>query len=283
MTKGFICIAQNNKDVDYVRLAYALALSINNTQSKYKNISIITNENLSQKTSSCFEHVIKIENDRAKDNDWKLHNIVDLYDYTPYDETIFIESDMLFLSDISHWWKTLTKRDIWFTTLTKTYLNEASPTNTIYRKEFIQNKLPSIYAGLTYFKKTELAKQVFDLTKIICENWNEVVNEYLYRCPPKVFSTDVAFSLAVKMLGVEQDTTLELSFPYFTHMKTQNQGWLLADYITDEDWSKYINISFDKFNNSLGVKLSSIRQFGILHYHLKEFLTDEMIGILENE
>ena len=43
MSKGFLVLAQNS-DVDYVRQAYALALSIKATQPTINNISIITNE-----------------------------------------------------------------------------------------------------------------------------------------------------------------------------------------------------------------------------------------------
>ena len=32
MTKGYICIAQNNDNVNYLDQAYALALSLRNTQ-----------------------------------------------------------------------------------------------------------------------------------------------------------------------------------------------------------------------------------------------------------
>mgnify|MGYP001464861468 CR=1 FL=1 len=45
MKQGYLVIAQNSKDADgksinYVRMAYALALSIKHTQSQIKNISI---------------------------------------------------------------------------------------------------------------------------------------------------------------------------------------------------------------------------------------------------
>ena len=42
MSKGYLVLAQNSKDNDYARLAYALALSIQNSQSKVKNITLIT-------------------------------------------------------------------------------------------------------------------------------------------------------------------------------------------------------------------------------------------------
>jgi len=284
MAKGYICLVQNNSTTDYLRLAYALALSIRNTQSKVRKLSIVTDQkNIPQKYKEVFDNIIEIRNDRATESDWKLHNIVDLYEYTPYDETVMLDSDMLFLDDISHWWDKLQERDLWFTTNTRTYMNETAPLNTIYREEFLKNNLPSLYNAFFYFKKSENTERLFNEMKLICENWDYFVNRHLYKRKPKMFSTDVAFGLAVKILGLKDKATLsELCFPYFTHMKTTNQNWNLSAFELDEDWTKYPPMSFDKFNDTLGIKIGNVRQFGILHYHIKSFLTDEMLEILED-
>lgn len=280
--KGYVCVVQNNSKTDYLRLAYALALSIHNTQLKVNKLSIITDQkNIPQKYRKVFDKVIKIKNDRAKAVDWKLHNIVDLYDYTPYNETVMLDSDMLFLDSVDHWWDKLQERNLWFTTNTRTYMNEPMLLDTRYREEFIKNDLPSVYNAFFYFRKSNQAKELFDQTKIICENWDYFINKYMYRRKPKTFSTDVAFALALKILGLREEAMLsELCFPYFTHMRTNNQGWDLSTYELDEDWSKYPPISFDRFNNTLGIKIGNVRQFGILHYQEKSFLTDKMIEIL---
>lgn len=284
-SRGYICVAQNNAEskIDYVRMAYGLALSLKKTQSEIKNLSIVTDaKNIPEKYQKAFDHIIPIVNDRTENEDWKLHNIVDLYDYTPYDETVMLDSDMLFLSDISHWWDKLSEKDIWFTTNTKTYKGTKAPTDTIYRQEFIKNKLPSVYNAFFYFKKSDTAENLFNMMKLICTNWDEFCDKYLSILKPKVFSTDVAFGLAVKLLGlVEQSILPELSFPYFTHMKTHNQGWKLDGLNAVEDWTTYANVSFDDFNGSLGIKIGTVRQFGPLHYHVKNFLTDDMLRILE--
>ena len=282
MNKGYICVVQNNDNVDYLRAAYALALSLNNTQSKVKKLSIVTDMKVPKKYKYAFDEVISIKKDRAKNAGWKLHNLVDLYEYSPYDETVILDSDMLFLTDVSHWWNTLTKKDIWFTTNTKTFRDELSPTNTIYRQQFIKNELPSIYMAFFYFKKCDDAKILFNMAKGICENWKEVETTYLNKMKPGIFSTDITFALATKLTGLTEKATMpQFPFPYFTHMKTENQNWDLDGYKVHEDWRKYINVSFDEFNSSLGIKLGTLRQFAPLHYYIKEFLTDDMIKILK--
>ena len=283
MTKGYICIVQNNETVDYLRLAYALGLSIKNTQSKIDKLSIVTDiEDIPIHIQNVFDNIIPIKNDRAKNSDWKLDNIVDLYEYSPYEETVMLDSDMLFLSDVSHWWDTMNKRDIWFTTKTKTYRGTNTPKNTIYRQEFIKNDLPSVYNAFFYFKKSDTAYELFQMMKHIVENWDECCRRYLSVQKPKIFSTDVAFGLAVKLLGLTENATVpQLNFPYFIHMKAQNQGWSSKKHDIVEDWTKLTDVSFDRFNNSLGIKIGTVRQFGPLHYHIKHFITEQMIQILE--
>ena len=283
MSKGYICVVQNTKDTNYLRLAYALALSIKNTQSNVNKLSIVTDiKRMPKGYRKAFDKVIPLKHDRAKDEEWKLHNIVDLYDYTPYDETVMLDSDMLFLSDVSHWWDFLSLKNIWFTTQVRNLYNDTVPFGTIYREEFIKNSLPSVYNAFFYFKKSTEAKELFDMMKHVCTNWDFCVSRYLFNKKPKVFSTDVAFGLSLKLLGLGVEGTFDqMPFPYFTHMKIQNQGWSRLNRYEDGDWQKAVDVSIDSFDNSLGVIINTIRQFGVFHYHVKHFLSDKMIEILE--
>jgi hypothetical protein len=59
MSKGFCLLAQNNGKTDYVRQAYALALSLH----KYNNdqkISLITNDTLPEEWKEPFDQIIPI-------------------------------------------------------------------------------------------------------------------------------------------------------------------------------------------------------------------------------
>jgi hypothetical protein len=47
MSKGFLVLAQNTKDVNYVKQAYALALSIRHSQTTVKNISLVSFKKIS--------------------------------------------------------------------------------------------------------------------------------------------------------------------------------------------------------------------------------------------
>ena len=104
MSKGFVVLAQNNKTVDYITQAYALALSIKASQHEHNLISLITNDPVPKKYQKVFDQIISIPfNDDAENTDWKVENRWKIFHATPYDETIVLDTDMLMLEDISSW------------------------------------------------------------------------------------------------------------------------------------------------------------------------------------
>ena len=61
MSEGFCLLAQNNTTVDYIKQAYALAVSIHKFN-KDQNVSLITNDEVPKKYRSVFDKIIKILN-----------------------------------------------------------------------------------------------------------------------------------------------------------------------------------------------------------------------------
>ena len=59
MSDGFCLLAQNNSTVDYVKQAYALAVSIHKFN-KGQNISLITNDKVPEKYEHVFDKIINI-------------------------------------------------------------------------------------------------------------------------------------------------------------------------------------------------------------------------------
>ena len=274
--RGYITVVQNTKNSNYLDMAYAMALSIKNTQPEgYNNISIVCDDTTTvpKKYKKVFDHIIPMPwGDNAKDSAWKLENEWKVYHCTPYEETIKLDADMLFLSDQSFLWSFGKQFDIYPCTTVKTYRNEII-TNDFYRKTFTSNSLPNIYSALFYFKKTDQAQEFFDLVELITYNREKFFYEFLDHTRPLYFSTDVAYALAYKILFGDIKTSTEFCF---THMKTKLQNW--NDDLDDEDWTKYININF---SNVYGLKLDMMNQKNILHYHVKHFLNKDIIKKLE--
>ena len=99
---NFILVAQNTLEVDYVKQACALAMSIHATTPNSK-ISILTDDDVPVKYKKLFDNIIEIPwGDLANKYDWKIHNRWKTYFVSPYEDAIVLDTDMLVLEDITY-------------------------------------------------------------------------------------------------------------------------------------------------------------------------------------
>ena len=126
MTRGFVIMAQNTEKTDYVKCAKVLELSIKRVMPD-ANVTIITTDMLPY-------------GDQAPDSDWKLNNDWQVYDASPYDETIKLEADMFIPRDISHWFDILSVKDVVICTKIRNYKGSLSDVK-VYRKFNDDNNL----------------------------------------------------------------------------------------------------------------------------------------------
>jgi hypothetical protein len=279
--RGFFTFVQNTPTVDYIRLAYGLALSLKKTQPSvpYLTIGVEPGTIIETKYAWAFDSIVEIPwGDDAIGQPWKLQNEWKAIWMSPYEHTIKLDCDMLFFSDISSWWTRLIYQEsdvVW----TNTVLDwrGSSITNDFYRKVFTKNNLPNIYTGLSYFRKTDYTFAIFNMAKLIFWNWQAFFEQYLHpEYRPTYPSTDVIFALAMRILDLDDISSTPILIPTFTHMKSQLQGWQGID--VSEDWRTHLNVFF---NSNAECKLGNHRQYYPLHYHVKEFLTDDILSIYE--
>lgn len=278
MSKGYVILAQNTRKNDYLRLAYGLALSIKNSQSIVNNVCLITDEtNLPGNYYDVFDHVVPIPwTDHASLSKWKIENKWKYFHASPFDETVILDSDMVFPEDISHWWSVLAEKDIWITDKPRTFKGDII-TSTKYREAFVSNNLPNVYTAFMYFKKTDIVAELFKLIEVIFNNWERFYYNFLDENRPKRLSGDVAYALAVKILGIENECFGQLdSLPSFVHMKGHLQG--IDEKLITENWTENIPTYF---GNDGRFKIGNYQQTLPFHYHIKEWLTDDMIKIME--
>jgi len=273
MTFGYLLIVSEKDDTNYARLAYALALSIKNTQKEgYDKVALIINDKkrLEGFTSTwVFDEII--EWDGAEFWDGRSH--MDLL--SPWDQTICLDADMLFLRDYSHWAEYFIKNsELYVANKSYTYRGEVV-TDDYYRKTFLANELPNLYSFYTFFvKDSQLAKEFFNLQREIIKNPKEFSNLFLNNYKPKIVGTDEAFALAAKILDISDQISYDLEFPRVVHMKGMIQKW---PYPAD---SCYDHIGF-YFNRQGKLKLGNFEQTDIVHYVDKDKITLETINILE--
>ena len=281
MSRGFFTIAQGK---EYQRMAYAAALSLKISQpEEFSKLSIgVTKEelaNVDSKYLEVFDNVVEIPwKDHAAKSSWKLENEWKSIYMTPYDETIKLDADMLFPSDISGWWDLLSQSEGVFCTEAMTYRGEVISSD-YYRKTFTESELPNVYTAMFYFKKTDANFELFRLAEDIFNNWEKFFYEFLQpEHRPRFVSTDVVFALAAKILDYGSlNKTPHLSIPTFVHMKSQLQKWPDDQYMI-EDWTKIVR---SYYGRDCSLIVGNYKQELPFHYHVKTFLTDRMIEIME--
>jgi hypothetical protein len=197
--------------------------------------------------------------DQAPDTFWKLQNDWQVYDASPYEYTIKLESDMYLPRSIEHWWDALKDRDVVISTSIRNFKQEVSEVKA-YRRFITDNKLPDTYNGLTYFRKSELAEKFFAIVRDVFENWDEY-RKSLKCNVDEIATTDWAYAIAAHILGEENTTLPQFDSMSMVHMKQFING-LPTDKWTDTFIHELYPHTF---------RINTIAQMYPVHYHLKEF------------
>ena len=274
MSFGYLLIVSEHDTVDYLNLAYALAISIKNTQKPgYDQVALVINnkEKINQlKSSWVFDHVIEWDQETF----WDGRSWMD--QLSPFDATVCLDVDMLFMRDYSHWIDYFLENcDLYVANKSYTYRGELVY-DPYYRKAFIKNNLPNLYSFYTFFKKdSTISKDFFELGRQIIKNPVEFTNTFLTEHKPKILGTDEAFALAAKILDIQDQIAYPLEFPRVVHMKPMIQNWPWPADL----WSDHIGFYLNK---KAELKLGNYQQLDIVHYVEKDKINREMISILED-
>jgi hypothetical protein len=269
VSKGFLLLAQNTDDVDYIQQAYALACSIKLSQYRYKSVSVVTNDPVPEEYKGAFDQIISIPYFNKDINSlFKTEHRYQMYYATPYDETIVLDTDMLLLDDISLWWDYCSNHDIKFCNRIKNYKLE-TVVDTVHRKAFISNNLSSPYFALHYFKKSDYAKEFYKVLEFVCNNWQWCWSKFAPENYQSWSSMDLAVAITIEILGAHEQVLDVLNPMEFIHMKPLLQGWSS----TPETWQDSVTYNFT--GDSLTV--SNIRQHKLFHYVEKDFLSPKIL------
>lgn len=274
MNFGYLLVVSKNEEVDYYKLAYGLAISIKNTQKPgYDKVAIVVDDvtQLERFNSPwVFDHVIEWDQETF----WDGRSWMDKL--TPFEYTVCLDSDMLFMRDYSHWIDYFIETsELYIPNKSYTYRGE-EVTSDYYRLAFTRNELPNLYSFYTFFKKdSSLVNEFFSLGRYIIKNPDEFKNTFLLEYKPRVIGTDEAFALAASILDISGEISYPLDFPRVVHAKgmVQNFPWP-ADSITD-----HLGIYINEYAQ---MKIGNYQQSDIVHYVEKHIVTDEVISILEN-
>jgi hypothetical protein len=264
--KGYITFAFGK---EYLKLAYAQALSIKATQ-KITNYAVIVDKTAKtelEKFSNVFDQVIEVDYEATS---WDMSQHWRLFGLTPWKETVLVDADIIFTKSVDHWWDAMRLKDICITKQVKDF-RENIITSRKHRKLFDENLLPDVYAGFLYFRYSQLAMEFFLLLRLLSENWQWIADDHLVKNDDKRIRLDELFSIATRIFGI-QNVTLPVNIPTFVHGK--EALWGLSE---QQPWYSQLFVELNGDNLLVG----HYPQRMPFHYHHKEWITDDVIGQLE--
>ncbi len=273
MNFGYLIVVANHEKIDYLKLAYGLALSIKNTQREgYDKVALVIDDKSrieKLKSPWVFDQIIEW----SEQTFWDGRSWMD--QLTPWEHTVCLDADMLFLRDYSHWIDYFVENsELYVANKSYTYRGDIVAGD-YYRKAFVKNDLPNLYSMWTFFKKdSNVVKEFFDLGREIIKNPTEFSNVFLSEHKPKIIGTDEAFALASKILDIVDDISYPLDFPRVVHMKPMIQNWPWPA----DTWSDHVGFYLNRKGQ---LKIGNYQQTDIVHYVEKDKINDEMINILE--
>lgn len=245
MKKGILIIAHNNRDVDYA----LMSLISGGLAKKFLNVpaSLITDEStvswmkesgIYEKSQEVFEHIILVDRPEIY-NYRKLNDGVEsknvpfinstrplVWDLTPYDRTLLIDSDFLIMSDrLNEFW------DVDESVIISESINDIKGDRLGYLDKHVSEVSAHLYWATTVmFTKNNESKLFFDTVKQI-ENNYDIFGD-LFRFSTRQYRNDVAFSVAKHILDGYQ----------------KSQNYSLPPVLTVQDKDFLIKVDGTKLN-----------------------------------
>ena len=267
--QGFVTFAQNTDTVDYLKLAYLQAMNVKLTQ-KINQYAVIVDKKtavfVTDQHRQVFDYIIELTDDYLTDsarfaNEWQVFQL------TPFKETIKLESDLLFTRSIDHWWDAFRLRDVVLSSGCKNYLDKKSEVRR-YRQFFDDNELPDVYNGLMYFRYSQHAALFFSKAREVFENWQDIKEYALKNCREDTPSTDVLYAITAQLTNPELSTLPSADFINFVHMKPGIQEM--------SDTSPWYESLIGERDSDM-IRINNLNQYSPVHYFDKEYVTDEMV------
>lgn len=250
MSKGYLIYAV---DEPYISKAQALKKSI---EYHTNNDVTIISDNFP------YEDITKKSEWHKNTFTSNLLNLWQIYWATPYDETIVLDADMLFLNDYSYWWDYLSKFDLLFPNTIINYKQETIK-HEQYDKILTEHEVRPAYEKMFYFKKGQEAQELFTMLEQVLKNYRSISLEIFPNKRPTSLRTSHVFPACIKMLGIEDKVYDKNNIFKYIDMKLSCLNASVKKW--DEDlyyWGDMTNFYIENFN-----------QYYPLHYRNAEIYT----------
>jgi hypothetical protein len=242
MTTGALIFAQNNKSVDYVKLAVFAASRVD--EHLKIPVSLVTDDKRwleKNYPDHKFSSVIEIKPSNvaqsrmfhdgamaSKFSEWKNWTRSQVYDLTPYDRTLVIDSDYIINSSLL---KIALDNDHEFQIYRKS-VDLSIDRSTVEFDRINQYSVPFYWATVFIFDKSPIMESFFTLVEYIKQNW--IYFKTLYSITSATYRNDFAFSIAIHIMNGKTNGDFATELP----------GKMI--YVSDQDF--LINAKENKMN-----------------------------------
>ena len=201
MSTGVLLYCFNTPEVAYHKFAEkCIKLIKKNLKLTKHEITVVTNFSTFKQFDDISGLNIKlVENKtgnkrayRGKNISWNNLERSLAYEHSPYETTILMDVDYFCFTD-----NLLTYTNTGYDFLVHNKVYDLTGTDMILGKN--ESALPLVWATVTIFRKSEFAKQVFDLIKHIQQYYDHYRN--LYRIKFRNYRNDYAFAIALHQLN----------------------------------------------------------------------------------
>ena len=214
MKKGILIFAHNSRDIDYALMSLIsakfaktnLQVPVSLVVDKF-TVEWMQTSNIYELSQEIFDKIIEIEkpvtqnirvlNDgyTSKTVPFINSNRASVWDLTPYDRTLLIDSDFLIMSNrLNEYWDADTN-----VMLSPSMQDVRGDRKGILDSWVSETGIPLYWATTVMFTKNNESKIFFDLVDVIRTNYNYFAD--LFRFNPKQYRNDIAFSIAKHMLN----------------------------------------------------------------------------------
>jgi hypothetical protein len=214
MKKGILIFAHNSRDVDYALMSLVsakfakanLQVPVSLVVDKF-TVEWMQTSNIYNLSQEIFDQIIEIEkpvtqNTRVLNDGYTSKTVpfvnsnrASVWDLTPYDRTLLIDSDFLVMSNrLNEYWNVDSN-----VMLSPAMQDVRGDRKGILDAWVSETGIPLYWATTVMFTKNNESKIFFDLVDVIRTNYNYFAD--LFRFNPKQYRNDISFSIAKHMLN----------------------------------------------------------------------------------
>ena len=214
MKRGILIFAHNSRDVDYALMSLVsakfakanLQVPVSLVVDKF-TVEWMQTSNIYNLSQEIFDKIIQIEkpvtqNTRVLNDGYTSKTVpfvnsnrASVWNLTPYDRTLLIDSDFLIMSNrLDEYWKVDSS-----VILSPSMKDVRGDRKGILDSWVSETGIPLYWATTVMFTKNNESKIFFDLVDVIRTNYNYFAD--LFRFNPKQYRNDISFSIAKHMLN----------------------------------------------------------------------------------